>query len=287
MNKTTELEKEANLAARLLMGEVGWPTILLGLAIVGIYITTLALVVNREINLVIAYIAVSLLTYAMYTVLHEAIHGSIQGKQKSYSWVNSCFGYLGGQILFIPFKIHQQEHLAHHRHTNKKDHDPDLFIKDDRLISLIIGSILVTFVQYKYFFTRSWQHTKLEDKLIILVEILTMISWRIAFITNGLAFEALVLFVFGTLTGIFITVVLFVWLVHRPHDETERYKNTNTIIMPQWSNGFITWLWLYQNYHSIHHLFPRVPFYKYKKLFETIEPIMRVNGAPIIRVGQN
>jgi nucleoside-diphosphate-sugar epimerase len=41
----------------------------------------------------------------------------------------------------------------------------------------------------------------------------------------------------------------------------------------------VTALWLYQNYHSIHHLFPRVPFYKYRVLFDEVEDLMVAQGA--------
>jgi beta-carotene hydroxylase len=41
---------------------------------------------------------------------------------------------------------------------------------------------------------------------------------------------------------------------------------------------------LFQNYHSIHHLFPRVPFYHYARLYQDIEEIMSAKGAPIYRL---
>ena len=47
----------------------------------------------------------------------------------------------------------------------------------------------------------------------------------------------------------------------------------------------MTWLWLFQNYHSIHHLFPRVPFYRYPSVFGDIEEIMVARGAPVYHLG--
>jgi beta-carotene hydroxylase len=46
----------------------------------------------------------------------------------------------------------------------------------------------------------------------------------------------------------------------------------------------LTWLWMYQNYHSIHHLFPRVPFYKYARLYSEIEAVLKEKQAPIYRI---
>ena len=280
------LEQQANSAARELVGGFGWITALFGVSVVATYICTLVFLAQGTISLMAAYIISALCTYAIYTAMHDAIHGAIQGKHRHLSWINNGLGYLAGQILFISFKVHQSEHLAHHRNTNRLE-DPDLFVKDDSLLSLIRGALVVVLVQYRYFFSKTWKHASNKDKIIVLAELLIMISWRAAFVAAGLWLQAIVLFLFGTLSGIFILVILFVWLVHRPNVATERYKNTTTILFPRAINGFITWAWLYQNYHSVHHLFPRVPFYNYKKLYQRIEPAMIAHEAPIVRVGSS
>ena len=81
------------------------------------------------------------------------------------------------------------------------------------------------------------------------------------------------------------SVTLFAVAVHHPNTGRGRYVDTSTIILPAWINGPVTWLWLFQNYHSIHHLFPRVPFYRYRAVFERIADIMAARGAPIYRIG--
>ncbi|WP_255376211.1 fatty acid desaturase [Oleiphilus sp. HI0066] len=43
-------------------------------------------------------------------------------------------------------------------------------------------------------------------------------------------------------------------------------------------------MWVGQNLHAIHHLFPRVPFYKYHALYRDIQPILRKQGTPILGV---
>ena len=73
--------------------------------------------------------------------------------------------------------------------------------------------------------------------------------------------------------------------MHNSYQEVGRYVDTSTIVVAGPVNGVMTWLWLFQNYHSIHHLFPRVPFYRYRELFDAIEPIMLARGAPIYRLG--
>lgn len=51
--------------------------------------------------------------------------------------------------------------------------------------------------------------------------------------------------------------------------------------MPIWMKP-LEWFWFGQSLHSIHHAFPRVPFYRYHALFREIESVMRAHGAPMI-----
>jgi beta-carotene hydroxylase len=46
----------------------------------------------------------------------------------------------------------------------------------------------------------------------------------------------------------------------------------------------MTWIWSYQNYHGMHHLFPRLPFYKYKKVFMDKEDELIRLGLPIFTI---
>ena len=78
---------------------------------------------------------------------------------------------------------------------------------------------------------------------------------------------------------------LFAYVVHTPHESTGRYLNTSTFKTSGLMGSIVTVLWGYQNYHSIHHLFPRVPFYCYRALFLDIEDTMIAKGAPIYQLG--
>ena len=93
--------------------------------------------------------------------------------------------------------------------------------------------------------------------------------------------EVLLLLGVAWLFGVTLLLYLFAYIVHRPHQDVGRYVDTSTILVPGPWQRLVTWLWGFQNYHSIHHLFPRVPFYQYAKLYADIEPIMVARGAPI------
>ena len=73
-------------------------------------------------------------------------------------------------------------------------------------------------------------------------------------------------------------------MVHEPFDETSRCKHTNTFLTHPTVNQMVTWFWIWQNHHSVHHLFLRIPFYQYDKVFDRIESGMREREAPIIQL---
>ena len=73
MSDIKALERNANMAARDLMGDVAWPTILLGLACVVGYFGCLYLALNHHVSLITTYAVTSLATYAVYTVMHDAV----------------------------------------------------------------------------------------------------------------------------------------------------------------------------------------------------------------------
>ena len=111
------------------MGRVAWPTVILGLAhqrfLCGNTCCWLRPVLCRWL---LAVPLMAFLTYAAYTVLHDAVHGSINGSHKPLRWLNEALGYAMGWILMIPLTAHRHEHLAHHRNTNEPDADPDFVV---------------------------------------------------------------------------------------------------------------------------------------------------------------
>jgi beta-carotene hydroxylase len=44
---------------------------------------------------------------------------------------------------------------------------------------------------------------------------------------------------------------------------------------------------MFQNFHLIHHLFPRVPFYLYSKAFRSLKPVLERERAHIYEFGDD
>ena len=88
MNKPDAIERAAQQAATSYMGAVAWPTVILGTVVTLTYLGTLLLVVAGQLPLLAAIVLIAITSYAGYTVLHEAAHGSISGSHRQLRWLN-------------------------------------------------------------------------------------------------------------------------------------------------------------------------------------------------------
>ena len=289
MTKTDLLDRQAVASARQYMGMVAWPTIILGVVLGASYITTVVMALTGFLALWVAVPLVAVLTYASYTILHESVHGSITGNDQSLRWLNKTLGYMAAWIVMIPLTAHRHEHTAHHRYTNDATKDPDFHVGEmgESPLAMVRAVVRAIVRQFRYYSENHWATASSKEKTQLCIEVAAALVPRVAVMVAGYWVEGVALFVLGWLIGAIILLYLFAYVVHRPHEQVGRYVDTSTILLPQPLHGLITWLWLFQNYHSIHHLFPRVPFYKYPQLYGELEETMLAKGAPIYRITIN
>ncbi|MDX1498157.1 MAG: fatty acid desaturase, partial [Salinisphaeraceae bacterium] len=272
-------------AAKTYMGGFAWPTVMLTLFVVVSVVANFWLFAIGVMPLWAAILIYGALTYMSYTPLHEAAHGNIHGDHRGLKWLNDLCGYLVAPLIMVPYASHTVEHFTHHRHTNQPEKDPDNVVKEmgDSLWGFIRTGFQFLWVQNSFYYKHAWSDATLKEKLIYGAELSFSIGWRVAFVLLVAREGALALIVLGYFIGAFFTAYWFAYRPHHPYENAKRYQNTNSLIMPTWMKP-LEWFWLGQNLHSIHHLFPRVPFYKYHALHRDIEPIMRAHGTPIIGI---
>ena len=288
MGKPDLLDRRAIASAGKYMGRVAWPTVILGLALAVTYLALVILTLAGTLPLSIAVPAVALVTYQSYTILHDAVHGSIGGNDRKFRWLNRAMGYIAAWITMIPFTAHRYEHVAHHRYANDAERDPDFHMgaMGDSLLAPVRIALRAWFSQFVYYGEERWREAPPLENAILCLEVAAALLPRLAVILAGFWLEGVTLFVLAWLIGAMVLIYLFAYVVHRPHEQVGRYVDTSTILPPESRllkavvNGF----WLFQNYHSIHHLFPRVPFYRYADLYEEIEDVLEARHAPIYRL---
>jgi len=301
MNSLTKQEKshlnqQALQAARDYSQKVAWPTVILAIVVFVGYWALPLLVIFNNLSLLIAIPLMAVLTYASYTVLHEAVHYCISGNIKSLRWLNDAMGYLAATVLLTPLIAHRCEHLKHHRNANDGSNDPDQYSAEIvTSVKLMLKSCWIGIAgQFTTYMADRWDNAPVSQNRILIIEVLIAIAMRVlpfALLfaygdadSQGRWVEALMALLLGSFAGTFALLYLFAYIVHRPHTVTERYLNTSTILVPGRLSHLLTVLWGFQNYHAIHHLFPWVPFYQYRRLFDRIRPTMNAMGAPIYRL---
>lgn len=271
-----------NKFAQSHMGKTAWPTVVLAVVSITAYFSIFALAILQVLPLWVAVLLISYMVYVVYTALHESVHNNIAGSNEAMKRFNNVVGHIVGSILGIPFAVHSAGHMAHHRSTNVEGKDPDLVFQNESILVVLVGGVKIIFTEFGYYFRNVYPKANPTARLLVISEIAVAIGWRLGLAVAGYPVEALVLGIIGSAAGVSLLGTIFAWIVHRPFDETERYKNTSTIFLPRPIHTVGTVMWLWQNYHSIHHLFPRVPFYRYRKLYDQIYLGMKERGSPVV-----
>jgi beta-carotene hydroxylase len=288
MSKADQLDRQAIASAGKYMGKVAWTTVALGLLFAAVYVTAVGLALAGLVSLWIAVPVVAVVTYLTYTILHESVHGSIGGNDRSLRWLNKAMGYLAAWITMIPFTAHRYEHMAHHRYANDHERDPDFHMgrMGDSPLAPVRSALRAWVSQFAYYAKYRWADAPPRQNVVLCLEVAAALLPRVAVILSGNWAQGLALFVLAWILGAMILIYLFAYVVHRPHDQVGRYVDTSTILPPESRilRAGLNWLWMFQNYHSIHHLFPRVPFYKYAELYAEIEDVMEARQAPVYSV---
>jgi beta-carotene hydroxylase len=279
------LNRQAILAAKPYMGSFAWGTVALAAAMLMAYPATLWLTFTGALPLWAGFAVIAAVLYMSYTPLHEAVHGNIHGDRAGLKWVNDLCGYLCGQLTLVPYSTHKVEHFTHHRFTNQAGKDPDYVVSrmGDGLAAFIVTIGTAFWTQVTFLFENYWTTAPRREKAIYVGEIAVALTWRAALLMLLPLQAGLVLVVGAFLAAAAFTTYWFAYRPHHPYRDSARYRNTNSLIMPAWMAA-LEWFWLGQNLHSIHHAFPRVPFYRYHALFRKIEPILREHGAPVIGI---
>jgi fatty acid desaturase len=70
----------------------------------------------------LALLPQGLLIVSLFTLCHECTHQT----PFRTPWMNEAVGHASGLLLLLPFQWFRYFHLAHHRHTNDHENDPEL-----------------------------------------------------------------------------------------------------------------------------------------------------------------
>ncbi|WP_395687902.1 fatty acid desaturase family protein [Aestuariivirga sp.] len=258
--------------------DFAWRTLLLEVELFLIFIAATVAALAGFIPMWLGMIGNTVFIYALYTVVHEAVHANISSRRRSLAWVDTLAGVTACLPLWLNFHQHRRQHMVHHARTNEDD-DPDIYARGGfwgwLLVRLPLALVGYFNPVQQYRDCRRFGCTRQEYVFTFLgfsagaalvAAILAMGYWK----------ELLLLWFVPWWIGQTIMLTFFTWTPHHDHHETGRYRNTRISLFP-----FANILLQGQNYHLIHHMMPGIPHYRYKPVFEELRPVLEARGVRI------
>ena len=257
---------------------IAWGTVLLYLLLLAAYIGLISAIYNASISLLAGMLISTIILYLGFTVVHEAGHGNIA---HDVSWMKPIERFMGWTLtivfLIVPFGLFAKIHDYHHAFTNDPDRDPDHWVSGDtwmeaslRALTLPLNYLVLMATRFRKDAVIASTHPS------SLIYFLITFSIASSLVLSGYAMELLIVGIIPIFLSSYILGMLFDWIPHTPTRQQGRYQNTRSYIFPG-----LKFLTLGQNYHHIHHLYPRVSWYHYQRVFNLIRPSLEKNNAPI------
>lgn len=200
------------------------------------------------------------------TVIHDASHNAAHRDRT----VNAILGHGSALVLGFSFPVFTRVHLQHHAHVNDPENDPDHFVSTGGPLWLIAARF---FYHEIYFFRRRlWRKWELLEWFLArsVVVALVIAACHFGFLGYIFNFWFSPALVVGIALGLF-----FDYLPHRPFEERDRWKNARV-----YPGAVLNLLIMGQNYHLVHHLWPSIPWYRYKPTYEVMKPLLDAKGSP-------
>ena len=258
--------------------EFGGRTLLLEAGLFALFFASTGLVLAGLMPLWLGAIANTAFIYALYTVVHEAVHANISSRKKHLRWVDTLAGTIACVPLWLNYHQHRRQHMEHHAHTNE-DSDPDIYARGSfagwlfwRLPMALLGYFNPV---QQYRDCRRFNCTR-REYVFTAISFLVCAGFVAVPVVMGYWREVLVLWFVPWWIGQTAMLTFFTWTPHHDHHETGRYRNTRVSLFP-----FAHVLLQGQNYHLIHHMMPAIPYYRYKPVFDELRPLLVEKGVRI------
>lgn len=272
--------------ARALSPAVAWPTLLLAAVLLPAHLTLVGLAPAGPLPMWWTTPLLGLSAYAHYTIVHEAIHRNLV-RGRRFDPLNRAIGWWGSLVLGTTWPLLHRTHLAHHKHTNGAG-DPDLFVKGSLLRLLWLGVLSVPLnlvpvpiaarvlprlrLDIGYLDTGALMPKREWRQHLLVHSLMCLAIWGVVAVA-GFA-EAFALYVLPAAMGRLLIGIFLAWLPHHPFRDTDRYRNARILRSP-----LTRLMCMGHHLHLVHHLWPSVPFYNYRRLFALLRPVLAERRA--------
>jgi len=269
---------------------MAWPTLVLAAASLSLWLGAAYVGIAWSLPVWATFPVSSMAIYMCFTPMHDATHSSVA--KRPYRFVNELVGWLCSvPFIAVPHSLFRFLHLRHHKYTNDPELDPDYVAPQTGIWTLIyfpvdVVLILMNWIRTIYRYGDSLDRsTRRSTILFYLCEIAVIVGA----IHHGLGSCLLWYWVLPMLSAVVVLGYVFDHVPHHPREATASqsvYASTGTLdgffgVKHGESWWLFTWLTLGQNYHSIHHIFPTLPWYAYEKVWHGQRDEFLKAGVPL------
>lgn len=219
----------------------------------------------------------------LYAAQHELSHSTVFKTRK----LNEVFGRIIGFVEFFPRDFDQVMHFAHHSHTGNWERDGELVREPYTLGMYLLWVFGITYWRNRIFgivrrargvivepFIRKQEEAMIirESRIHLALYVAILIVSVVTATWAALMFWVLPLLLTKPVHQLQNTIE-HLGLSHED-DILENTRSTRT-------NALMRWLCWQMPYHTAHHIFPSVPFWKLRELNTKIEG----NAGQVHRMG--
>lgn len=256
---------------------VAWPTVLLLFASQIMVGLTWYFTLTADLALWIGCLINTAAYYALFTPAHDSMHKSVSSKGWINDWIlyQTSFGYLP----FTSGKLLGLMHMQHHRFANDRldpDHD---------LVSHWYNALFLWFFwdfRYLYVYLKNRAEYPATNVAKAVIELMMGLS-VMAVVAWYFPLEALMLWLLPTRIMVWLICLVFMYLPHVPHHYKDKDAPYQATLIREGWGWLMTPLMMYQNYHLAHHLYPTVPFYRYKKVWNAAITFHEANNPAKVK----
>lgn len=258
---------------------IAWPTILVFVGSVGLFIGSTYSGITELWPIWISITLNCIASFLAFTVLHEASHYLVCKNH----FLNNSIGQVAMLLLspVIGFKPYRDVHAYHHLHTNHSiAKDPDFWLATGPKYLYMFKWMLMD-SYYFYFYVKHQMMSSVSNFLsgviaivsfLILVLVIYTYNWEIEFLLYS--------FIPSRIAAVYL-IWSFAYLPHKPHKQQDNPDPIKTTNIYTGNEAWLTPLFMSHNFHLIHHLYPSVPFYRYRQVWDTEKANLKQNQVQI------
>ncbi|HET7735609.1 MAG TPA: fatty acid desaturase [Nocardioidaceae bacterium] len=257
---------------------LAWPTVALYVGTLGLFGVAAYGVVAGGWSAWLTIPMCGAVTFLMFSVLHESTHHAVSTNTR----LNNAFGHLSMPFVapYTTFPMIKFIHIEHHRNTNEPmSVDPDNWTSQGPWWQLPLRWATIDLWYLVYYLLRLHERPKRE--LVPTIGMFVVVVGASAVLaTSGYAVEVATFFA-GQRLGMMVLAWWFDYLPHHGLTATQREDKYQATRVRVGGEGWLTPLFVYQNYHLVHHLHPSVPFYRYIRAWRRNEQAYLDRNAAI------